>query len=172
MFLRGGGHKRSPRYAVITHAAVLFAMGLLVVKAALRHVCTLRPLSLSLSPQATCHSRGGPALSGCAHVHNTNKPPTTITTTGVNVPSPPYPTVPTVHTRLPSKEKQNQTEKRQNGPTLLPLSKLLTGPSRGPQRRIQLKMMTAEITSQVVVLQHSYTLALVCPFGYSEALQS
>lgn len=33
---------------------------------------------------------------------------------------------------LPSKEKQNQTEKRQNGPTLLPLSKLLTGPSRGP----------------------------------------
>lgn len=73
---------------------------------------------------------------------------------------------------LPSKEKQNRTEKRQNGPTLLPLSKLLTGPSRGPQRRVQLKMMTMEITSQVVVLEHSYTLALVCPFGYSEALRS
>lgn len=73
---------------------------------------------------------------------------------------------------LPSKEKQNQTEKRQNGPTLLSLSKLLTGPRRGPQRRVQLKMMTTEITSQVAVLQHSYTLALVCPFGYSEALRS
>lgn len=68
----GGGHKRSPRYAVITHAAVLFAMALSVVKAALRHVCTLRPIFLFLSPQAPCHSRGGPALSGCAQVHNTN----------------------------------------------------------------------------------------------------
>lgn len=73
---------------------------------------------------------------------------------------------------LPSKKKQNRTEKRQNGPTLLSLSKLLTGPRRGPQRRVQLKMMTTEITSQVVVLQHSYTLALVCPFGYSEASRS
>ena len=73
---------------------------------------------------------------------------------------------------LPSKEKQNRTEKRQNGPTLLPLSKLLTGPRRGPQRRVQLKMMTTEIKSQVVVLQRSYTLALVCPFGYSEASRS
>lgn len=33
-------------------------------------------------------------------------------------------------------------------------------------------MMTMEITSQVVVLRRSYTLALVCPFGYSEAPQS
>lgn len=73
---------------------------------------------------------------------------------------------------LPSKEKQNQTEKRQNGPTPLPLSKLLTGPRGGPQRRVQLKMMTTEITSQVVVLQRSYTLAPVCPFGYSEASRS
>lgn len=154
MCLRGGGHQRSPRYAVITHAAVLFAMGLSVVKAALRHVCTLRPLSRSLSPQATCHSRGGPAsLAVPKSITPTNPPrPLLPTTTGVNVPSPPYPTVPTVHTTLPSKAKQNQTEKRQNGPMLLPLSRLLTGPSRGPQRRVQLKMMTAEITSQVVVL--------------------
>lgn len=36
--------------------------------------------ALSLSPQATCHSRGGPALPGCAQVHNTNKPPPPLTT--------------------------------------------------------------------------------------------
>lgn len=72
MCLRGGWRKRSPRHAVITRAAVLFAMDLSVVKAALRYVCTLRPLPRSLSPQAPCHSRGKPVLPGCARVQNTN----------------------------------------------------------------------------------------------------
>lgn len=126
-----------------------------------------------VTPGVDQHSLAVPTSITPTTPHTHTPPPSPPpTTTGVNVPSPPYPTVSTVHTTLPSKEKQNQTEKRQNGLTPLPLSKLLTGPNRGPQRRIQLKMMTAEITSQVVVLQHSYTLALVCPFGYSEALQS
>lgn len=167
MCLRGGGHERSPRHAVITHAALLSAMSLSVVKATLRYVCTLRPLPLSLSPQASCPSRGIPALPGCAHVQNTKYPPQT---------SPCYKGQhaltlqrPQSTPTLPSKEKQNWTEKRLNGPTLLSLSKLMTGPSRVPQRRVWLKMMTmAEMASQVVVLQCSYTLAFVCLFAIGE----
>lgn len=105
-----------------------------------------------VTPGADQHSLAVPKS-----ITPTNPPPLPPSTTGVNVLALQRPrSIPT----LPSKEKQNQTEKRQNGPTLLPLSKLLTGPSRGPQRRVQWKMMTTEITSQVVVLQHSYTLAL------------
>lgn len=63
---------------------------------------------------------------------------------------------------LPSKERQNIAEKRQNGPMLHSLSKRLMGPSWWPQSIVWLTMM---ITSQVVALQCSYTLALVCPFA-------
>lgn len=151
--LRGGVQKRSPRYAVITHAAVLFAMGLLIVKAALTHVCTLHPLSLSIAPRAPCHSRDGPALPSRAQVHNTNHPhPFLPTTTRVSVPQPPQPySAHSPHQHGPLK-RNKITLKRQNGPTLPSLLKLLTGLSRGPQRRVQLEMMTEEITSQVVVL--------------------
>lgn len=70
---------------------------------------------------------------------------------------------------LPSQERQNIAEKRQNGPMLHSLSKRLMGPSRWPQSMVCLMMM---ITSQVVALQCSYTLAPCLSVCYSETTQS
>lgn len=136
MFHRGGGQKRSPRYTVITHVATLFAMALSVVKGALRHVCTLRPVFLSRAPQAPCHSRGRPALSVPTSIPANSTPPLTYhpPPQGSTCPRPLTLECPQSKRTLPSKEKQKWTEKRQNGPTLLLLSRFLTGPEKGAPR--------------------------------------
>lgn len=107
-------------------------MGLLVVKGALRHVCTLRPIFLSLLPRHHVTPETDQFSLAVPKSITPTNPPTYIPPQGSVCPRPPHPTMPTNHTFLPSKEKQNQTEKRQNGPTLLLLSKLMTGLRRGP----------------------------------------
>ena len=111
---------------------MLFAMALSVVKGALRHVCTLRPVFLFFAPQAPCHSRGRPSLSVPKSIPANSTPlPYHPLPRGSTCPRPLVLECPQSKRTLPSKEKQKWTEKRQNGPTLLLLSRLLTGPEKG-----------------------------------------
>lgn len=173
MFHRGGGQQRSPRYTVITHVAVLFAMALSVVKGALRHVCTPRPVFLSLAPQAPCHSGGRPALSVPTSIPPSSTPSLTTHHHEGRHALVPCPKMPTVHSDAALQRETKMNWKETKWPhAAFPVKSFDRPREGGPQRRVQLKMMTTEITSQVVVLEHGYTLALVCPFGYSVASRS
>lgn len=168
MYLRGGGHKRSPRHAVITRAALLSAMSLSVVKATLKYVCTLRPLPLSLYPQAPCPSRGNPALPGCAHVHNTNNPPLKpLLVIRVNMPSPYNAHSP--HQHCPPKRNKTEQKRDKMAPHCFPCQSSWQAQAENPRggsgwrwrwwRRWQVKLLCYSAVT---------LLAFVCPFAIGE----
>lgn len=120
-----------------------------------------------VTPGADQHSLAVPKS-----ITPTNPPPTTHHHKGqcALAPSPANAHGPNQH--CPPKRNKTKLKRDKMAPRCFPCQSSWQARAGPPQRRVQLKMMTTEITSQVVVLQRSYTLALVCPFGYSEALRS